>query len=173
MISNVRLKTTVVGLVIALGATACAGNDGAGSEPVGAQAGAVVFAQPAPIPESGPRTGCSGYIECLTSSGFPDLVLSCPQSTGFYFGGNVIVGTTFQMPVTDTPVTPVTACMTNIQCDQFPLYLYDATPSYCGAASSGGGGGSTCNGSTKPTSGCRGSTWVCCQEDGWECGHCI
>jgi hypothetical protein len=33
-------------------------------------------------------------------------------------------------------------------------------------------GPSTCNGQKKPTRGCS-AGWVCCGDDGWECGRCI
>ena len=175
MTSNNRLGMTLAGLLIAVSAAACAGNDGAGngSEAVGDQASALT--QPAPIVvPAGPHTGCGGFIECKATSGYPSLVLTCPTPTQFTQAGHVTDGTTFQESVTNiTPTYPVAACVSGggngslFQCDGFSTYLASATSTYCGKQTVVG----TCNGARKPTSGCA-AGWTCCGSDGWECGRC-
>jgi hypothetical protein len=173
MTSNNRPEIVLAGAVIALSAAACAGNDGAGngSEAVGEQASELT--QPAPIPVSGPTTGCSGWIECTGSSGYPFLVLSCPVTATWTQAGSTTIGPTFQERATNiTPTYPVQACVggskgTLFTCDDFSTYLAQATKTYCGFQTQPGG----CNGRSRPRAGCN-AGWTCCGENGWECGHC-
>jgi hypothetical protein len=137
-----------------VGADASSSQDGSATEPeaVGEQSSAL---GPAPVQgPTGQYTGCTSVYECTASSGYPELIITCPQTVTFEGPGTGSqTGTTFEVIATNiTPTYPVYAeiasseshanCgMTFVCTDTFPTYQSWATSTYCGSP---GGGGSKC-----------------------------
>jgi hypothetical protein len=168
MMSKNSLGTATVGILGALLLVACSGQDGTATAPeaVGKQSSALIQ-----LPIQGPTgnpSNCKSVYECVATSGYPDLVIDCPETVIFSQPGSANqTGIHFQTLATDIlPTYPVSVTVPggtgpcpsgSFGCPDnapYPTYLAGATSTTCGTGGSSSGGG-TCR---PPTHDCGDGT---------------